>query len=304
MRKKLLGLLLAFMLSTITTPLSVSAVEVTIPTPFGDKLYVEDEYEHYFMTCKDETTVLLLYNGTLQFSNLTDTEVNVTSLNKMKVIESSNEFGRRDVNAGTVITMPAGSVDDYATDIDISYIENDKSLDFTAKTPEGLQGIVGSESIIAMTILPTAVNITVPLNIAASIDVNESDGFVHGDIQIRNNTQAPVKITLAKLRSDNLPFEKLIVPEELPKYLSWETLGVEDSNKYFSLGIRPTNSVGAAWKSKLDDFTYTYPGLFPTHLGVIEAASSSNLELDSFYGKASMTEKEFNFSVTFVAELE
>jgi len=151
---------------------------------------------------------------------------------------------------------------------------------------------------------PTVVCVRVPLNVAVSINVNVDDALVYADIVVENETKAPVKLSIANFTSNDLPFTDLIAPDELPDSLEWETLGAEDSQKYFALGVKAIDAENDPWKSIAGDYAWAVPGFTETELGVIQAESSSNLGLDARFGRVQSEGNSFSFAVTFVAELE
>ncbi|MBR3599876.1 MAG: hypothetical protein IKL53_08350 [Lachnospiraceae bacterium] len=151
---------------------------------------------------------------------------------------------------------------------------------------------------------PTVINITVPLNVAATIDVNREDALIHSDIVIQNNTKAPVKISLKSLTSKDLPFTNLIKPDELPQGLSWDLLNAVDSMRYFSLGIKAIDLTNNPWKTKTADYIWTTPSFTMTELGTVDAEAKSDLGLSVYFGRTQTVKNSFKFSAVFVAELE
>jgi len=150
----------------------------------------------------------------------------------------------------------------------------------------------------------TIVNISVPLNINLVINVNEEDALVYGDVFITNNSKAPVKVKLQSIASANLPFTSLIRPDELPAELDWELLDFENSQKYFSLGLKPETE-GDTWKSiTTGDYVWAEESFTPAELGVIDGESEGKLAFDAYFGRVQTDRKDFAFTAMFVAELE
>lgn len=152
--------------------------------------------------------------------------------------------------------------------------------------------------------LTTTINITVPLTVNCHINPNVDNGLTHGDIVIENHTKAPVKISLSQLSSTDLPFDNLIIPEELPVELSWNSLNAVDSMKYFSFGIKAIDTQDTTWKEKALDYIWASPSFTKQDLGVIKSESNANLGLDARYGRTITQNESFLFRAVFVAELE
>lgn len=154
------------------------------------------------------------------------------------------------------------------------------------------------------TVTPTVISVTVPLSVDIYINPNEADGFMYGAIEVTNHTSAPVVVSIKEFRTDTLPFESCIRPENLPYGLNWDNLSVSETRKYFALGIRPITFNNRYWKRDLtSDYVYAVPGLTKTGLGIIDGNSSAYLGLRAYYGKAFREEAQFSFSATFVVEL-
>lgn len=153
-------------------------------------------------------------------------------------------------------------------------------------------------------VVPTIVNITLPLNVGLAINVNAEDAVVHGDIAVTNNSKAPVKVKLHAVSSADIPFTNLIKPTDLPAELNWDLLNLENSQKYFAFGVKPEEE-GDTWKSiTATDYVWAESGFTPTELGVIAGSTSGELSLDARFGRVQTTEHDFTFSATFVAELQ
>lgn len=164
--------------------------------------------------------------------------------------------------------------------------------------------ISAGTSDVEIEVVPTIVNITLPLNVGLAINVNAEDAVVHGDIAVTNNSKAPVKVKLHAVSSADIPFTNLIKPTDLPAELEWDLLNLENSQKYFAFGVKPEEE-GDTWKSiTATDYVWAESGFTPTELGIIAGSSSGALSLDARFGRVQTVEHDFTFSATFVAELQ
>lgn len=155
------------------------------------------------------------------------------------------------------------------------------------------------------TIVPTVVDVTIPLNVEIFINPNEADGFVYGAIEVQNHTLAPVVVSIKEFSMTSVPFDYCITPDNLPAGLSWDNLTISETKKYFALGVCPITFNNKYWQELfVDDYVYARDGFSQTKLGVISGGASAYLGLKSFYGKAFTEEKSFRFSATFVVELK
>lgn len=265
----------------------------------------------YYVLRSDGTIKMILRTGNYWRLSTTDGTITLSgSPEKATVITYdgsgyTSEYVNQVCSANTALLFKDNKEDLYLFSNGSLYLADETSHtgtygDARTATFDKFAGMTA----VAVDIEPTVVSIVVPLNVSATINVNAEDGLVHGDIIIQNNTKAPVKISLAALASEDLPFTNLIHPDDLPDTLAWDMLNAADSMKYFALGIKPVDTDNTPWKSMVSDYVWTTPDLTETELGVVEASSSSNLGLSAYFGRTQTQKNAFTFSATFVAELE
>ena len=303
--KKLMSLMLVFTISIFVPATAANAAELTFDTEYGEMTVSEGDYDNYLMWQQDDGQYVVFYNGEITCSAITASEATLSFPGTAKVYASTNDYAA-EVGADKTGVVKYTALEHYATNKAFTYTDgvNTITLNEQEYTPIGQAAQFAGTTEVSVDIEATVVNISVPLSVSAVINVNEADALVFGDIVIQNNTKAPVRISLAKFASTDLPFTNLIAPADLPNELDWENLNAANSAKYFSLGIKPIDTVNTPWKSMVGDYVWAVPGFVKTELGVIEAESSSNLGIDARFGRIQTQENSFTFSATFVAELE
>lgn len=156
------------------------------------------------------------------------------------------------------------------------------------------------------TVIPTEVDITVPLNITATINPNIEDGFICADnLTITNNSKVPIDLKVSDFTEVTDVFENDILPTELPEGLNWDSLSVENSKKYFSIGMKAADS--AEWfRCDCTDMVYAKTindagdGIT---VGVVNSEGSVNLKLDATYGRAFERNESVQYNIVWVGTL-
>lgn len=161
-----------------------------------------------------------------------------------------------------------------------------------------------TETSINIAVSATTIDITVPLNFACAINPNVENGFTYADnIEITNNTKAPIVLTANGFRDDSNTFENDILPTGLPEGKTWENLNVSDTKKYFTIGLCANNP--SQWVTYYpSDKVYAknvQDAAIP--LGVINPGNSVSFSLDASYGKAVKQDFSFTYKITWLAEL-
>ena len=160
---------------------------------------------------------------------------------------------------------------------------------------------------VGIEIQATTIDITVPLNVACTIDPNTDNGFVSSDIVIVNNTKCPVTLSISDFSAQDGSYFAAgadILPDGLPDGLEWDNLTKAQTQQYFALGIYAKDA--AEWQaynlvSPLYVADIATNG--ETDLGVINSESTINMALTANYGKAFAESSTFNYQITWIAEL-
>ena len=179
--------------------------------------------------------------------------------------------------------------------------------DITALPAEPVLSTVSEESVVEFTttISPTVVDVTIPLNVEIYINPNEEDGFLYGAIEVQNHTKAPIVVSVKNFQTDTIPFANCIAPYELPGTMDWDNMSVTETQRYFSIGMKPICFNNVTWAEEyVRDYVYAKKGFSQIRLGAIAGNQTAYIGLRSFYGKAFTNEKRFQFSATFVVELK
>lgn len=159
---------------------------------------------------------------------------------------------------------------------------------------------------ISISVEPTTIDITVPLNFSCNINPNVSDGFTYANnITVINNTTCPINLGIASFQDEDKNFENDILPTGLPDGKTWDSLSVSDTKKYFALGIKEKD------KSEWMQYALSNPvyaktineSLTNIYFGEVASNGSVNFDLEASYGKAFKTSKTFSYKLTWVAEL-
>lgn len=147
----------------------------------------------------------------------------------------------------------------------------------------------------------TEVSVTVPLNVACLINPNEEEMFTYGDLSVVNNSYAPVKLSLSLFTAVD-DTKTMLTPDGLSEGLTWDTLNMENSAKYFSIGVRAKET--EEWLSVLnDEYAYAEHITSKIPLGIIMPRKSGALELDAHFGKSYNVAQSVGLAMGFVAEL-
>jgi len=154
---------------------------------------------------------------------------------------------------------------------------------------------------IEVSMFATDIYVTVPLNVACTINPNVEDGFVYGDIVVTNHSYSPVKISVGSFSQTDAA-KTMVTPEGLPDDLTWDTLTKEYSSEYFAIGLRAQEN--ANWQEVLiGDYAYADNVTEKTALGIVTGKGEVTLEMDAWYGKSFKNPDNLNLMIMFVAEL-
>lgn len=137
---------------------------------------------------------------------------------------------------------------------------------------------------------PTILSFTVPSQLEISIDVNQEISFIAPEFEIRNESGAPLRLSLkqSELISDQLQ----LVP--LDQYLEteWNLLDKERS-KQLALGLQREN-LGTPIDLSISQ---------PQEVGVISPYHQIGLSFIARHGRAFTTQEHFKIRLTFILEL-
>ena len=111
---------------------------------------------------------------------------------------------------------------------------------------------------VQVSIVSSAVDIVIPLNVLISIDPNKekAEGFTYSDCTITNKSKSPIKLYVESVTSNNAPFMNIVNPTTLPQDFDWNHLSIEDTMKYFAIGIKPQASNGWQTNSAITNFLW------------------------------------------------
>ena len=155
-------------------------------------------------------------------------------------------------------------------------------------------------------VIPVVVNVTVPLNITCTINPNEDEGFVYGDIILTNNSKVPTEIRLSAFLAA-YPGQVFLTPDGLgtiEEGLTWDALNKEQSNIYYSLGTKPISVDEDEWlRIYAEEPCYAENIADSVLLGVLDSESSGQLGLEAYYGRNFENAKTFHIKMTFVATI-
>lgn len=86
------------------------------------------------------------------------------------------------------------------------------------------------------TINPVTVTISAPLSVAFSIDPNAEEGyrFVSAPFTVTNNSNAPVKVVMTRIRKTPTGVMTVVHPDE---FEDWSAISLEESESKIALGI-------------------------------------------------------------------
>lgn len=160
------------------------------------------------------------------------------------------------------------------------------------------------DMIIDFTMNCSEVNIVVPLTVECYINPNTEESFVYGDLTVTNNSVAPVKVFLQSFEQKSGD-KTFLLPDGLSSIqedLTWDTLNVEQSKKYYSVGLRPLADAETWYRNLAPD--YLYVGALPqkTALGVVYPDVTAQMEIDAHHGRCFDTADSFTLQVSFIAE--
>lgn len=154
-------------------------------------------------------------------------------------------------------------------------------------------------------VIATTVDITVPANVACTIDPNQAtpeDRFQYGELKVVNNGTSPVAVSVTSFTDADSTFEENIKPDGLPDGLEWDNLSVADSAKYFALGIKANDA--SDWGNvSLSNFVYVPEVTAPNLIGTLNSGQEGAMDLDASFGLAFTTVKDFSYELVFSAEL-
>lgn len=149
------------------------------------------------------------------------------------------------------------------------------------------------------TVAASIIDISLPSKIIFSIDPNTNE-FVSSMINIKNNSNAPVEVSMRKnSKNFTLTTDSEWRPENvLPSEKEWSKLNTTDSEKYLALGIRVQ---GNNWR-RIDKTSPLYVKeqnsmLNDIVFGSINGKSSVDMGVVCSYGLAFSEEKECSYRV-------
>lgn len=156
---------------------------------------------------------------------------------------------------------------------------------------------------INFTMTSSEINVTVPLNVLCFIDPNESEGFVHGDAAIVNNSTLPLKFYVQNFSVLSGAYT-MLKPEGLAGVginTTWEELTSAQSAQYLAIGVGAGED--AWYTSTFGNYAWANNISERFELGVIEAAGTAPLTFDARYGRSLKETSQIQLRLLFVAEI-